>query len=194
MTDKNKNNNKKIMDEDEKIGRKITKILRHGITNSMTSDGYMPVKDISKMLDIKLDEKICKRIIEKDNKQRMEYLIDKNNIHMMRACQGHSNGIKVSDTCVEIKINDFKNAYHATTSDAWKYIQKDGLLLPMKRNAVHFSPDISKTRYGKVFKILLSFDLNKFIKDGNKLYLSNNNVILSECPVDINKYISETHI
>lgn len=78
----------------------------------------------------------------------------------------------------EQKENDGYYAYHTTTPQAWLAIKKCGYMTRMSRTHIHFSPDMSMIRNRKV---LLRLDMLKLLQQGGqKLFRSDNNVILSE--------------
>lgn len=152
--------------------RKLAFLLRHSQDPLYISldGGWAQVSDIVKALNIsrtQLDE-----IVATDNKQRYMYDTHKQRI---RACQGHSiPGVKVEMT----QPAPPEYLYHGTATRFLDVIMKEGLK-PMSRQWVHLSGDAETalnvgTRHGN--PIILRVAAQKFVADGNQLFLSLNGV------------------
>jgi putative RNA 2'-phosphotransferase len=161
----------------------LTWLLRHKLEGDVDEAGWI---DIEKLINICKDD--FQRTISRDNisnivleckKQRFQ--ISDNGLKI-RATQGHSiKGVKTECLLKPfIKIDD-RPVYHATFKSHLDAILKDGLK-PMTRNHVHFSQNESMLR--KEANVWIELDDEKWIADGNNIYISNNEVILIDTIVD----------
>lgn len=165
-----------------RIGIYMSKLLRHNSENlKINKEGYVLVEDLLHKLNISKEE--LDNIVETNNKKRFEYSDD--NCYI-KARQGHSNKNITNLELKELTINDNINfLYHGTSSEYSESIIKNGLS-PMNRQHVHWTKDIDlatkrslqKTKYD--FKnVICILNVMKFLKDGNKIYVSNNDVYLT---------------
>lgn len=169
----------------KKIGFKLTYLLRHDPEElSMDYQGYVKVIDLINKLNISKIE--LDWIVENNNKKRFSYL---ENDTLIRAEQGHNKKLNIKIDIEESPRIDF--LYHGTSSDNLKNIMKEGLT-PQSRKHVHMSKDIETalqvgSRKSKDV-IILKIHSAKMRSEGVKIYISNNNVYLTDY-VDP-KYIS----
>ena len=119
--------------------------------------------------------------------------------YLIRANQGHSLKIESEGLLQAITQDNLPQmAVHGTTRSAWTLIVASGGLKPMGRNHVHFAtglpsgfksvvdqdqpnveaPVISGMRNSS--SILVYLDIRKAMESGMKLWISDNNVILTE--------------
>ena len=170
----------------EKISKFMTLILRHKpeeIGLCLDKNGYVEVSILNEKLNI--DSQELDWIVDNNNKKRFAYNDDKT---LIRASQGHS--IDEVDVELEVALNIPKTLFHGTSNNMVDIILKDGLK-KMNRNHVHLSKDLQTSitvgkRKGSNITIL-EIDTESFIKDGNDIYISKNNVYLTD-------YISPKYI
>ena len=145
----------------------------------LDSLGYTDVNKLLTVLDISKEE--LDEIVRTDNKKRYSYNEDETKI---RANQGHS----VKNVHIDFKeyIGD-KKLYHGSAMKYFDSIMKNGLC-PQTRQYVHLSQDIATAinvgmRHAKTKDNLVIFEIDTktMKKDGYKFYISDNNVVLTEC-------------
>ncbi|KAM6552019.1 hypothetical protein CsatB_001827 [Cannabis sativa] len=165
-------------DKIDALGRLMTRILRHmssELNLSMRSDGFVKVNDILQ-LNMKTFAHIplrshtvddVREAVRKDNKQRFS-LLEENGELFIRANQGHS----VTHYLTSVLLKNLES------------ILQSGLNR-MKRLHIHFSRGLPTE--GEVIsgmrrnvEVLIYLDVKKALKEGMKLYISDNKVILSE--------------
>jgi 2'-phosphotransferase len=186
---------RKGRDRIDALGRLMTKILRHEAEKlklNVRGDGYVPVNELLK-LKIKAFTglPLCshnvadvKEAVKNDNKQRFS-LLEENGQLLIRANQGHS--IKVVDSEKLLKpilsANEVPVCVHGTYRKNLESIRRTGLKR-MRRLHIHFATGlphdgvISGMRSN--CEIMIFLDVQKSLEDGMKLYLSDNNVLLTE--------------
>jgi putative RNA 2'-phosphotransferase len=167
------------------ISRSLTKALRH--TPKMfhlilDSNGWASVSQVLHNVGITMEELI--EIVETNDKQRLAFNADRT---MIRANQGHSIPIDLG-----LKpVTPPHTLYHGTAIQNVAPIRKEGLIKGT-RHHVHMSDDSTSAvsvgrRSGTA--VLLVIDAPKMIKDGYKIYQSENGVYLTDHVPS--KYISE---
>ena len=171
MKDKQKND----------LSKFISLILRHKpdvIGISIDEYGWANVEDLIngiKKYGKEIDMDVLEDIVSTDNKQRYSFSADK---QFIRANQGHS--IKVNVELKEMQPPDF--LYHGTSSKSMESIMNEGLK-PMSRLYVHLSNDYNTAinvgkRHGE--PVVLKIHARRMYEDGNKFYISENRVWLTE--------------
>ena len=157
-------------------------LLRHDTKGmEISSTGYVLVSDLLSKLGITIYE--LNTIVNDNNKQRFEYSEDGN---FIKARQGHSNPL-----VTELELKEVPNdlsiefVYHGTSDEYEDSILSNGLL-PMKRQHVHWTMDYklaekrAKQKSDSLINMkIYALDVRLFLDDGNKLYVSNNNVYLT---------------
>jgi putative RNA 2'-phosphotransferase len=154
----------------------LSLVLRHnpskiGIT--LDTNGWADVAELCKKMPITLD--VLKEIVHTDSKGRYSFSDDGLKI---RANQGHS--IDVDVELVEKQPPDV--LYHGTAEKFVDSIMADGLS-SMARQYVHLSSDFETARIvGKRHgdPVVLIVDSENSFKNGNKFFLSKNNVWLTK--------------
>jgi putative RNA 2'-phosphotransferase len=155
----------------------LSLILRHDpakIGIVLDQNGWADVEELCKKMPITLD--ILKKIVYTDSKGR--YSFSSEDCKMIRANQGHS--IDVDVELVEKQPPDV--LYHGTAEKFVNSIMADGLS-PMTRQYVHLSSDkntalVVGKRHGD--PVVLIVDAENAFKNGNKFFLSKNNVWLTK--------------
>ena len=126
------------------------------------------------------------------NKKRLSTYRDSDGKFRLKAHQGHSSdvGIYIED---DVELRRIKNAQevkrmgcvccHGTYNDNWSQISTQGLK-KFGRKHIHFAshpPGHAETISGARgnSEILIYLNINQFLNDGGKLYLSANNVFLT---------------
>ena len=144
----------------------------------LDKEGFTDVQSLLKALEIDFDT--LEKIVNTDNKGRYSFNADKTKI---RANQGHS----VKNVDIRFKIYDGKNVfYHGTATKYLEGIEEKGLI-PGTRQYVHLSLDLETAkkvslRHAKSESLMVIYevDVEKMKKDGFKLFISDNNVILTK--------------
>ena len=158
-----------------KIGKSISYYLRHNPEDlQMDKNGWVSTNDLLSKLNISFDT--LNHIVKTNNKKRFVFNSDKSKI---RASQGHSINVNV-----ELKEKTPPDKlYHGTKEHNLDSIMKNGLS-KMKRNHVHLSDELETAKdVGDRYKgktVILKVDSNKMFLDGNKFYLSENGVWLTD--------------
>lgn len=170
------------MDQEERLGRFLSLILRHdpeaaGI--ELDGNGWADVSQLLAGMDKKgyrIDFKKLDHIVKTNHKKRYSFNEDKTKI---RANQGHS--IQVD---IELKqLVPPVSLYHGTARRFLDAIKKEGLKR-QGRNYVHLSYDQRTAeevgrRHGD--PVLLRIHSGKMNQEGYRFYLSENGVWLTEC-------------
>ena len=172
-----------MMKEKQKndLSKFISLILRHKpetIGINLDEHGWANVEELIngiKKSGKEIDMDILEEIVRTDNKQRYSFNEDK---RFIRANQGHS--IKVDVELKEMQPPDF--LYHGTAIKSMESIMDEGLK-PMSRLYVHLSSDYNTAinvgkRHGD--PVVLKIDAKRMYEDGNKFYVSENGVWLTE--------------
>lgn len=165
------------MSKETQISRKISYLLRHNPEDLvMDKEGWVRVNDLLFKLDIHPD--LLDAIVENNDKKRFAFSED--GVYI-RANQGHGKKMEVDVTYKEIQFPT--NYYHGTASMNLDSIMVYGLN-PKNRKHVHLSHDIDTarnvgSRHSHVIAILI-IDGNQMKRDGYKLYISENNVVLAD--------------
>lgn len=178
------------------LGRLMTTILRHRAEKlglNIRPDGYVP---IDQLLQLKIKTfsgiPLCSHTIDdvqeavkNDNKQRFSVREENGQLYI-RANQGHTVMVVESDELLKpiSSAEEVPVCVHGTYRKNLESIFKTGLSR-MKRRHVHFATGlphddgvVSGIR-GNI-EILIYLDVEKALKDGMKLYLSDNKVLLTE--------------
>ena len=133
-----------------------------------------------------------KRVVSRDRKARFTIYYDAYGRLRIKANQGHGRtvGANIDDM---VALREIKTALelnrkgyvccHGTYRQNWHDIKRNGLKR-FNRKHIHFatlSPEHGETISGvrATCEILIFLDVRKFLKDGGKLYLSLNNVLLT---------------
>lgn len=154
-------------------GKRLSYLLRHDKEYSFDKHGWRDVSDLIKNHHYSMQE--LEEIVETNDKKRYEFSDDKKKI---RARQGHS--INVDVELEEKTPPDI--LYHGTATKFLESIYKNGINSG-NRLFVHLSNDKETavkvgSRHGNPY--VLKIDANKMFNDGNKFYLSNNDVWLTK--------------
>ena len=163
------------------VSRKLSKLLRHDLTN-FTHDlhGFVELDLILKsdtvFKGIKIDD--IKIIVDQDEKSRFS-LEFKNNKYFIRANQGHTTG-KLNDSEMLTPLNEqIEGCFHATFSSNINSIKKNGLSR-MERKHIHIAEsDNAKSGKRKTSNVKIYINMKSAIEDGIKFYQSENKCILT---------------
>ncbi|KAI3918277.1 hypothetical protein MKX01_041597 [Papaver californicum] len=183
-------------DKVDALGRLLSRVLRHmavELNLDMRSDGYVKVNDLLK-LNLKTFANIplkshtiddIREAVRRDNKQR-HGLLEENGELLIRANQGHSIKTVESESLLKpiLSAEEAPVCVHGTYKRNLESILKSGLKR-MERLHVHFSsgmPTDGEVVSGmrRDVNILIFLDVGKALKEGMKLYISENKVILTE--------------
>lgn len=163
------------------ISKQLSYLLRHSTEPQYINlnGGWADTETIIEVLKktyTNIDMDIIEQIVDSDAKCRYSF----NNSHSkIRANQGHS----IPGVIIEMDSPDPPELlYHGTATRFLSSITEQGLK-PMSRRFVHISPDLETAikvgkRHGK--PVVLVIRAQKFVEDGNKLYLSQNGVWQAE--------------
>lgn len=157
------------------ISKTMSYILRHKPEDyglSMDAHGWVSVQELVDALVINIATLVG--IVKQDTKGRYEF---SSNTQFIRATQGHSVAVDLS---LEPFVSDIPYLYHGTADRFLSSILSSGLQR-QSRNHVHLSADADTAvdvgkRHGR--PVVLQVDYQALLKDGFKLYVSKNNVIL----------------
>jgi len=160
-----------------RIGRIMTYLLRHNPKQGqldMSNQGWVPVSQLKKSLKINQDD--LDYIVSNDNNGRFSFY---SNRGMVRANQGHSLPF------VKIKYDKFLPTgplYHGTATKNISPILRGGIE-KLNRTHVHLSHDRETattvgSRHGA--PLTLKIDAVQMHKDGVEIFISENNVVLTE--------------
>ncbi|KAI7742053.1 hypothetical protein M8C21_030059 [Ambrosia artemisiifolia] len=185
-------------DRIDALGRLLTRILRHMASQlnlNMRSDGYVNVQDLLR-LNLKTFANVpisshtvddIKEAVRRDNKQRFS-LLEENGELLIRANQGHTVTLVETESLLKpiLSAEEFPGSVcvHGTYRKNLKSIMEGGLKR-MQRLHVHFAcglPTDGEVISGmrRDVNILIFLDIKKALEGGMKLYISDNNVILTE--------------
>ncbi|KAF6152553.1 hypothetical protein GIB67_013000 [Kingdonia uniflora] len=183
-------------DKIDSLGRLMTRILRHmasELSLDIRSDGYVRVQDLLK-LNLKTFANISMRshtvddvmeAVRKDNKQRFG-LLEENGELFIRANQGHTIVTIESESLLKpiLSAEEAPVCVHGTYKKNLEAIVQSGLKR-MKRLHVHFARGLPTdgdviSGMRRDVNVLIFLDVRKALEEGMKLYISENNVILTE--------------
>lgn len=168
------------MGKHQKLSIFISLVLRHKpevVGLKLDDQGYLHVNELLKGVNNSgrhIDIDMLNEIVDTDDKGRYSFNADKTKV---RANQGHS--IPVNLNLVRGKPKD--KLYHGTALEYKDNIDNKGLLKG-ERQYVHLSDDINTaikvgSRHGEPIVYLV--DHEKLLLDGYELWVSENNVWLS---------------
>ena len=175
------NYNTEITQKSKGLGHVLSKFLRTR-GKFVGSDGYATLPDLHKHSSNRFTIETLLFVIENDEKNRFQYKFE-NEILCVRARQGHRNHVGgVLDDWVEILQGSIEIAVHGTSREALSMILQPGNgLSKMDREWIHFAPRIdNESGFRKNSKVAIYLNIQKCLDDGIKLYLTGNNVILSQ--------------
>ncbi|XP_065919311.1 tRNA 2'-phosphotransferase 1-like [Dysidea avara] len=173
---------------DVKLSKSLSYVCRHGAVKlgiQMDSGGFIDVDDLLRLpmfKDYKMED--IQRVVSNNSKQRFALKQEPDSQKtFIRANQGHTVEVEELDLQPITSPSEAPTVVHGTYKRAWDSIKLQGLS-KMKRNHIHFAPDIpggneviSGMRHN--CQILIFIDLKKALEDGLSFYRSANNVILS---------------
>ena len=177
------------MDKVIEKGKELAFLLRHDVDSFekglIDKNGWREVSELVKHHGY--TNELVDEIVETNNKQRYEYDDQKTHI---RARQGHSIPVEVELT----EVTDCDILWHGTSADALNSIIREGLK-PQSRLHVHLSKDKETAekvgkRHGKYIGVI-KINAPQMLKDGVKIWLSNNGVYLTKY-VDTKYFIQVT--
>jgi 2'-phosphotransferase len=184
--------NRKPNNRDIKLSKLLSFVLRHGaekLSFYLDNKGFAEVDELLKNKQFEnytLED--IQRVVDTNDKKRFVLELDGGRLKI-RACQGHS--LKSIDLGLQVlSPGEIELAVHGTYYKFWESIKQTGLKA-LNRNHIHFScsdkfvkpgthqgPAISGFRANA--EIIIYLNIEQCLKDGIKLYRSENNVILSE--------------
>jgi len=178
------------------LGRLLSRVLRHMAVElglDMRPDGYVRVRDLLRLklqsfANVPLrchtvDE--IREAVRRDTKQRFS-LLEEDGELLIRANQGHTVTTVTSENLLKpiLSADEVSVCVHGTYRRKLHLILQSGLNR-MERLHVHFSSGLPSD--GEVISgmrpdvnVLIHLDVRKALHDGMKLYISDNNVILTE--------------
>ena len=139
----------------------------------MDKNGWVSVASVLDALNITMQE--LELIVTENNKKRFEFNNDQT---LIRARQGHSVNVDVG--LKEVRI--LHPLYHGTAERFLDSIKEKGLLKGTRQH-VHLTDNVTTaqqvgSRHGK--PVVIVVDTEKMMRDGVKVYLSNNGVYLTD--------------
>lgn len=187
---------RKAMDSIEALGRCMAAILRHRASDyglEMKNDGFVLVADLLKLskhtaAGVPLSshsEEDVRKAVAADGKQRFG-LKEESGRLSIRANQGHSIKIVESELLLSLitSPSQIPVCVHGTYERFLSSIWQEGLKR-MTRNHVHFATGLPKedgviSGMRATAQVLIYLNVEKAMADGMKLYISANNVVLTE--------------
>jgi len=176
---------------DTQISKTLSYFLRHGAREhnlDMDSAGFVSVPELLKQRELKelqVTRDDIERVVRENAKQRFCLSTETDRI---RANQGHSLGVIMNEKCyTQIRSSEeLPICIHATLRKHLPSIQTEGLKR-MARDHIHFtteewSPQRSMTRASA--EVDLYIDVEKAMEDGHIFWRTQNNVILTEGPLN----------
>ncbi|CAK9227012.1 unnamed protein product [Sphagnum troendelagicum] len=187
---------RRAMDPIEALGRLLTAILRHRAADvklQMRRDGYVAVAEILKLsmktmagkpLNSHTEDDV-RQAVKEDRKQRFG-LLEEGGQLLIRANQGHSINTVESEVLLKpiTSAKEIPVCVHGTYTKFMDQIWEQGLKR-MNRNHIHFASGLPEedgviSGMRGSADILIYLDVEKALKGGMKLYMSENRVILTE--------------
>lgn len=167
----------------DRISRHLSKLLRHDSEDLIMDDkGWINTSSILKKFDISLDD--LNYIVDTNNKKRFIFNDD---LSKIRATQGHSKGIAENKEFILLSATqtEFK-LYHGTDKNTADKILNSSINTG-KRNHVHWTTnkELAKKRSNQRFNqtknegVLIVLNTKKYIEDGNDVFISENEVYLT---------------
>ncbi|TQS33382.1 hypothetical protein Golomagni_06276 [Golovinomyces magnicellulatus] len=179
------------------VSKALSKLLRHQAENagiSLDGEGYAPLSKVlnwGPLKSLKVTFEDVKSVVASNEKQRFSLKStgaeDSINVAdwLIRANQGHS--IKVDAASLLVPLTEANlppRVFHGTYFAFWPVIVETGGLKPMSRNHVHCSsgtPEEGVTSgMRKDAELLIEVDVKASLDAGEKWWLSDNGVILSD--------------
>ena len=180
------------------VSKKLSYHLRHGLAKlpfKPDSAGFVKIDDLLKLNDFKgvTKEDILNEVETNDKKR---FGLDESG-EKIRANQGHSleSGSLIDVNKLLKKITEpLSYCVHGTTQESYfNHIQSNGLKR-MNRTHIHFAiKPTAISGFRKSSEVLIHIDMKKAMDDGIEFYLSENDVILCEGPID-EKYFSKVQL
>lgn len=179
-------------DDIEKIGRALSRILRHRNRKPnykevrLRSDGCALMTDVLTALSTlgfsNVTHETIRRVVDSNDKKRFSF-VEVDGVAHIRAVQGHSRSEVVESEFMQ-PITDpssFPTVVHGTSLRGWSAIKTHGLSR-MDRHHIHFASGepgdvnvISGVRFKS--KVLIFLDMRLAMEAGCKFFLSENGVI-----------------
>lgn len=155
----------------------LTWLLRHKLEQEVDEAGWIDIERLIHLCKVEhnreVDLESILNIVRECKKQRFELSDD---ITKIRATQGHSiKKVTSENLLLPFQRTTQDPIYHATFKSYLDKILDEGLK-PMTRNHVHFSQNEAMLR--KEANVWIELDDEKWIEDGNSIFISNNGVIL----------------
>lgn len=176
--------------------RQLVKILRHKIVDiglSCDSRGFVSVRDLfanrqsgmSRFNDLRIPEDL-ERIVESNEKKRLEIECREDGQYYIRAVQGHSANVGErldAEQAFESITKPLEFCAHGTEERFADSIMAEGLKR-MSRQHIHLVAEIHEDRqvsgYKKKSNAVVVIDMAKCLRDGMKFVRAANGVILTE--------------
>lgn len=168
--------------------KKLSWLLRHGAIEAkieMDAAGWVSVHDVLRFLAI--DEDTLNEIIRTNRKQRIQRQGDR-----VRACQGHSDGVPVTQDALEASWSTFGSAlaWHGTNVDVVQSIAEQGILA-QARTHVHLAAQLDSV-VGKRANVhvMLGVSTERLREHGHEVFEAPNGVVLvrrvpADCIVEL---------
>lgn len=176
--------------------RQLVKILRHKIVDiglSCDSRGFVSVGDLfanhqsgmSRFRDLRIPEDL-QRIVDSNEKKRLELECREDGQYYIRAVQGHSANVGErldSEQAFESITEPLEFCAHGTEQRFADSIMAEGLKR-MSRQHIHLVAEIHEDRqvsgYKKKSNAVVVIDMAKCLRDGMRFVRAANGVILTE--------------
>ena len=179
------------------ISKFLSYVLRHNPTSiglALEDGGWVRIDSLISSMKSRypdMSEDILFEVVQSDNKQR--YAVSGAKI---RAQQGHSIDVGV----VGSPRVPPENLFHGTTTENWAAIQRSGAILPMGRQHVHLSLDLTTaiqvaSRRKTIKRAILEIKAGEMRRQGHVFVLSGNGVWLVESvPIEFASIVETENI
>lgn len=168
----------------QRISRYLSKLLRHDPEElTMDDKGWINVSEILKKFNIKFND--LKLIVDTNDKKRFVF---NNDCTKISAAQGHSSNIATEKQypCITMSQGDF-NLYHGTDKLTAEKILASTINTGARKH-VHWTKNVElatkraeqRKKQTKSEAVFIVLDGKKYMSDGNKIYVSENEVYLTE--------------
>jgi len=167
-----------------KISRTLSKILRHDPAELVMDDkGWISTTSIIKKFNITLNDLIY--IVDTNDKKRFVLNDDNSKI---RAAQGHSKGVADNKEFIKLTASQTSfDLYHGTDKLTAEKIMNSSIHTG-NRNHVHWTKNLTlankrasqRSNQTKVEGVFIVLDGKKYMGDGNVIYVSENEVYLTD--------------
>ncbi|KAK5580067.1 hypothetical protein RB653_000080 [Dictyostelium firmibasis] len=170
------------------LSKSLAYVLRHGAAKeglTINSEGFIRVDDLLKnKLFSNTNIKEIQEVVDTNDKKRFHMELKSDGIYYIRANQGHTlESVDQVEMTQVLSVDQVGTVFHGTYRKHLQSILSEGLKR-MDRNHIHLvnkieGQEITSGMRGSC-NMIIYIDVPLLLQDGIKLYLSANNVALTE--------------